>query len=256
MTKRYCPEFLAFQRNYVVLLNNLRHGIESITSEAFAAELISTDLRIKCSDKTLGEAERTKCLLDALEQKMPYLPETLHKFAKILNQISCFEFIAEKLLISLEEAKKELKMMEKRSLSFSNTMSTSTSQQGTSKLLSLDEARSPSTQKKGENCIYSTPAAAILPGNSSLITGATFLRATSFPGKTLNIFPGNSTMTAGDRDASPLIARRLSGLKLSFPVLPFNKQEEGRGFTVTTPPATPTQRPVLERRYNPILTSP
>ena len=107
MVEQSCPELLAFQRNHKLLLN-IRHDIKSIARKAFIAELIDTTLKAKCSDKSSTDEERTKCLLAAIEARISHLPETLQEFAKILNETSAFEYIAEKLLTSLEEIKKEL----------------------------------------------------------------------------------------------------------------------------------------------------
>ncbi len=251
MTERYCPEFLAFQRNYVVL-HSLRHGIESITSKAFAAEIINTDLRNKCMDKRLSDKDRMTCLLDALGEKMPHLPETLQKFVKILNETCSFEYIAEKLLTSLRAARKELEMqenMDPRTVSFSHALHTAANLQGSAELLSLSEARLELLRKRELGRIYTIPTAATLPGKSNLIIGATHPRNSSLV--TAATFPGNLNTTAWVRDASTQRVSRKSSLRVSIAgnsVLPFNTQEEGRGGTVTTPPATPTQRPILERR--------
>ena len=96
------PELCAFRKNYVVLLN-LRHGINSISVKAFAGGLISKDLRNKCSNESIADAERTRCLLDALEDKMLYVPTTLQDFVDILNDVTCFEYIGKMLLETLDE---------------------------------------------------------------------------------------------------------------------------------------------------------
>ena len=94
------PEFRAFQKSYVVLLN-LRHGINSVSAQAFADGLITKDLRDKCSNEGLSEVDRTKCLLDALQDRLVYVPDTLDEFVRILNETSSFDYIARKLITSL-----------------------------------------------------------------------------------------------------------------------------------------------------------
>ena len=107
MVEQACPEFIAFQRNYDVLLN-LKHSIESVSSKAFADELIGRDLRIKCENKNFESEERTKSLLDFVEGKIINQPETLQKFINVLTKVGGHGDIIDSLLRSLEKAKEEL----------------------------------------------------------------------------------------------------------------------------------------------------
>ena len=100
--KKQSQECLAFQKNYQVLLN-LSDGIETVSSKAFAAGLICSDLRSKCSNKAISESDRTKSFLEALEKKMVHVPGTLQDLVKILNETNSFEYIATILLNSLQE---------------------------------------------------------------------------------------------------------------------------------------------------------
>ena len=104
MAQRKSPEYLAFQKNYVIL-HNLRHGIESIARDAFAAKLICTELRDKCSNKSVDEMKRTTAFLEALEGKLLCVPETLYEFMDMLNNTNSFGYIAENLCTTLNQLK-------------------------------------------------------------------------------------------------------------------------------------------------------
>ena len=257
-----CPEFLAFQRNYVILFN-LRHGIESITTSAFAAEIINRDLKNKCTDKNLTDTERTRCLLDAIEGKMLYRPETFQKFVKILRDDSGFEYIADYLTTSLEEAKAELEEYNKtRRFSYSCATTPTAKFPGNSKLPSVDGAMEMSSldlQRKWMAFIHSnTPGAAFLPRNSLMPAGGELVQENPSP-VTGASHPGNlDSVESAYRDASSHASRR-SGLKLPLSGIgslqAFYEQQEGRSSGATTPPAVPTRRPILERRYGENLRS-
>ena len=107
MAQRKNPEYLVFQKNYV-LLCDFYYGINSITKEAYAARIIGTDLRDKCLNEDFKEIKRTKFFLDAVEAKVKYVPETLEKLIEILkNKITGYEYIADKLSTSLKEVKEK-----------------------------------------------------------------------------------------------------------------------------------------------------
>ena len=102
MAEKSSPEYHSFRQNYE-LLKSLQHGINSISDKAFAAGLISRDLRIKCSNESVTETERTRCLLNAIEDKILWVPTTLLEFVHILNDCTSFEYIGKQLLVSFEE---------------------------------------------------------------------------------------------------------------------------------------------------------
>ena len=96
------PELLAFQKNYTILLH-LSSGIKSVSSEAYSSQLISIDLRNKCSDKSYSEKDRTECFLEALERRITYMPKTLYDFVEILCKTNAFGYVADFLHTSLAE---------------------------------------------------------------------------------------------------------------------------------------------------------
>ena len=106
MAQRNSLECTVFQKNYV-LLHDLRHGIETIAKEAFAAELIGIELRDKCLNEDFKEIKRTEFFLEAVEGKVRYVPETLEKLIKILKKTSGLEYIAEEIITSLTELREK-----------------------------------------------------------------------------------------------------------------------------------------------------
>ncbi len=152
------PELRAFRKNYVVLLN-LRHGIKSVSTEAFAGELINKDLRNKCSDESIADTERTRCLLDALEDKIMYVPSTLQEFVDILKETTGFQYIGQRLSTSLDE---EMELQAKaymKQRGSNNNHSTTSYQDSTESLVTLEEAKD--TLKK-YNLVISESAANFL----------------------------------------------------------------------------------------------
>lgn len=173
MVEKNSPEHRAFQKNYVILLN-LRSGIHSISDKAFAAGLISKDLRNKCSNGNLTDKEQTSCLLDALADKMLYVPNTLQDFVDILNGTSSFEYIGKRLKTSLDEERgerqlqAELQQCPSRAPS-GKTISFRTLEEAKKELVSL--AQELKTQVcsmlLNRRCTCSVPRANTLPGHSN-----------------------------------------------------------------------------------------
>ena len=99
-------EDVAFQKSYTTLLK-LCHGIDTISDKAFAENLINESLRKKCQNKDTAEEERTRLLLNALQDRVKVQPETLTRFARILSETSGLDYIGVELLKKLQEVNDE-----------------------------------------------------------------------------------------------------------------------------------------------------
>lgn len=99
-------EDLAFQRGYTTLLK-ICHGIDVISDKTFAENLISESLRKRCQNKDIAEEERTRLLLNALQDRVKVRPEALTHFARILKETSGLDYIGEELLKKLREVSDE-----------------------------------------------------------------------------------------------------------------------------------------------------
>ncbi len=222
MAENSSPEYQAFKKNFEVLLN-LRHGIETISSKAYAAGLICKDVRSKCSNKSLTEAERAKAFLEELEGKLQYVPKTLQRLVELFKETDSFGYIAERLLKSLEEEEKH----------FSYTVPTAATLPGNSSWIAgKQDATTTATTCPGHSSVIdgdretttTLPGnfgtiAATSPGNSSMLAGGWDATAT---------FPGNTNRVAGGRDAGDTLTHRIGSLDISgSSVHHFNGQDEG-----------------------------
>lgn len=107
MTHSQTPEELAFQKS-TIALNDIRHGINSISDKAFAENLIAESNRSRRSD--FADGERTKSLLAALLDRIKSRPKTFHTLVRILNDTSGMDYIGEELQKNLETVKMELRV--------------------------------------------------------------------------------------------------------------------------------------------------
>lgn len=105
MAEKRSPELRTFQKSYDILLH-LRYSITSICTKAFSAELVSQDVRDRCSNESTVDTERTKYLLNALEDRMKCVPSTLQDFVEILQDIPSLKYISEQLDATLDEEMK------------------------------------------------------------------------------------------------------------------------------------------------------
>lgn len=159
MTEQSCPELQAFQKNYEVLLD-LSGGIGTIGDKAFAAGLITKDIRKKCSDDKLEITERTKCFIDFLERKIPHEPKALDQLAGIISNTEGLEYVGEKLLTTLDgikkgELKRPIAVTQSQSTMVSRETSILTSRMSEAKL--YDSVRTFSTQDDGRLYYVTTP---------------------------------------------------------------------------------------------------